>query len=95
MSHEWEAAEGGKLPLVAELGYYPTGDSWILVDISKTPPIFIHTTDIKYTSFAAFENHTFIVLPIWHSELVPAMKKSLEEGSLGWKKYWQDKLSGE
>ena len=79
--------------MVAELGYYPTGNNWILVDFNSSPFIFVHTTDVKYMTFGVRETMTYMVLPTQYGELVPAMKEALEtEGSLGWKKYWQDKL---
>ena len=93
MLSEWKAEEG-KLPLVAELGYYPIKDSWMLVDFYTSPFTFVHTTDIKYMSFLVGESMAYIVLPTRHGELVPAIKEALaSDGSVGWKKYWQDKLS--
>ena len=81
--------------MVDKLGYYPTGDSWMLVDFDRTPFIFIHSSDVGYMSFEAGKSMTYMVLPTKHSELVPAITQAMEEadGSLGWKKYWQDKLS--
>ena len=79
--------------MVAEQGYYPTGNSWILVDFGKSPPIFVHNTDVAYMTFGGDRTMSYIVLPLKHGELVPALKKVLEtEGPFGWKKYWQNKL---
>ena len=85
--------EWGEGQLVAKLGYYPTGNRWMLVNFWSSLPFFIHSTDVKQRSYKAGGTLTYIVLPVRHAGLVPEMVKALTvEGALGWKKYWQDKL---
>ena len=78
---------------MAESGYYPTGNRWMLVDFTSSPPFFVHSTDVRYRSYGTGWTLTYMVLPVRHGGLVTELKEALEtEGALGWKKYWQDKL---